>query len=357
VSVALLVGVGLRLFLAVAFEGNFDQVSFETVAGIVRRGGNVYAETTRYNYTPVWAMLLAGFDVFAQTVGLPLHVVVRSALTVVDVVNAILIGRIGLAYAGTSVSRGFATYLLNPVAILVVGYHGQFETLAAMPLLLAVSLGPACGRAGALGRWLLGTISLVIKHILIFHVWVLFWYSFSRRTLPRALLLTVVVFAAAFVPYLSGGGAEGIVQNVFLYSGLPGLYGLGTFLPRAVAVLGFVAVMAAVPVASQRAGASLAAAMRLSAVALLATVFGIGEQYFLIPIIFSSAFGGRWFWLYTCAATLFLLASPNNVGVIALPPLWNLVWLAAVAWLVALLYVSARRSVDAGSGGSHEPRP
>jgi hypothetical protein len=115
--------------------------------------------------------------------------------------------------------------------------------------------------------------------------------------------------------------------------------------------------MAAVPVASRRAGASLAAAMRLSAVALLATVFGIGEQYFLIPIIFSSAFGGRWFWLYTCAATLFLLASPNNVGLIALPPLWNLVWLAAVAWLVALLYASARRSVDAGSGGSHEPRP
>ncbi|HEV8655447.1 MAG TPA: hypothetical protein VGR85_08050 [Candidatus Limnocylindria bacterium] len=354
--VALLIGVGVRLYLAVAYEGNFDQVSFEIVAGIVRRGGNVYAETTRYNYTPVWAILLGAFDGVARLIGQPLHAVVRSTLTLVDVVNALLIGRIALRYAGMPVSRGFATYLLNPVAILIVGYHGQFETLAALPLLLAIAAAPARGSASAAWRWLLGAIALIVKHIVVFQVWVLFWYSFSARKQPRALLFAVVLFAATFMPYLDGG-VPGIYQNVFLYGGLAGLYGIGSFLPRPLAMLVFVVVMAAIPVVSRRAGLSLAAAMCLSGVAFIATVFGIGEQYFLIPIIFGGAFGGRWFWLYTTAATLFLLASPNNVGILSLPPLWNLVWIAAVAWLAALIYASARRSAGAESGGSHEPLP
>jgi hypothetical protein len=356
VAAALLIGVGLRLYLAASFEGNFDQASYEIVAGIVRRGGNVYAETSRYNYSPIWATAVGGLDLLAQYVGQPLHTVVRSALTFVDVLNAILIGRIGYADAGRSISRGFATYMLNPVAILIVGYHGQFETLAALPLLIAVALGPARGRVGALRRWLLGTIALLIKHILVFEVWVLFCYSFSPRKLPLALLFAGAVFAASFVPYLNGG-TQGIVQNVFLYSGLPGLYGFGSFLPRTVAAVGFVAVMAAVPLALQRAGMSLAGATRFSAVAFLAMVFGIGEQYFLIPVIFASAYGGYWFWLYTGAATLFLLASPNNLGLVPMPPPWNLVWAFAVAWLAALTYTSARRSAGAGSGGSHDPRP
>jgi hypothetical protein len=252
VVASLVLGVGLRLFLAVAFEGNFDQVSFEIVADIVRRGGNVYAETSRYNYTPVWSILLGGFDLLAQYTGQPLHVVVRSALTLVDVVNAILIGRIGLVYAGTSVSRGFATYLLNPVAILVVGYHGQFETLAALPLLLAVALGPAHGRVGVVGRWLLGTTSLVIKHILIFQVWVLFWYTFRPRMLPRALFVAGTVFFASLIPYINGG-VSGIAQNVFRYSGLPGLYGFGAIRPRAVAVLGFALASGVAPRSRNRA--------------------------------------------------------------------------------------------------------
>src|SRR5262249_20117774 len=62
---ATLAGLGLRLWLAAGHYGNYDQTSFQAVSGIVARGGNVYAETSRYNYSPVWAHILALLAAFA----------------------------------------------------------------------------------------------------------------------------------------------------------------------------------------------------------------------------------------------------------------------------------------------------
>src|SRR5512146_1412095 len=52
---ATIVGIGLALRFLVALAGhNLDFESFQIVAGITARGGNVYAETARYNYGPIW---------------------------------------------------------------------------------------------------------------------------------------------------------------------------------------------------------------------------------------------------------------------------------------------------------------
>ncbi len=55
-------GTAVRLYLAYEFYGNYDTTSYEIVAAIVKRGGNVYAETSRYNYSPLWSLMLGALN-------------------------------------------------------------------------------------------------------------------------------------------------------------------------------------------------------------------------------------------------------------------------------------------------------
>jgi hypothetical protein len=64
-------------------------------------------------------------------------------------------------------------------------------------------------------------------------------------------------------------------------------------------------------------------------------IYGIGEQYFLLPIIWGSIFASRWYWAYTLVATVFLAGSPNNIDLPYLPALWNTVWLVVTGWLLS----------------------
>jgi hypothetical protein len=57
----------------------------------VRHGGNGYAETARYNYSPVWSWLLLSFSLLADLLHLPLHVIVRGSLALIGG-NAMLRG-------------------------------------------------------------------------------------------------------------------------------------------------------------------------------------------------------------------------------------------------------------------------
>ncbi len=60
VTALLCLGV-LARFLAMKRGHNFDFDSWNIVGDIAKNGGNVYAETVRYNYGPVWYLLLGLF--------------------------------------------------------------------------------------------------------------------------------------------------------------------------------------------------------------------------------------------------------------------------------------------------------
>ncbi len=341
--IALVVGVGLRLYLAAAFQGNTDERYWELIAAIMRRGGNPYADPSvpadmPFGYPPTWALVLHQLDRVVGATTMPLHFVVRATLTVVDVANAALIGVIAHRTTGVSWHRGFAIYLLNPLAILLVGFHGQLETLAALPLLAATA---TWGRASTAMIWLLGTASLLVKHILVFSVWVMFWYAF-RPTIRIVLVsLSGVVFALTLVPYWLRD-PDAVVDKMLGHAGLPGIFGFSSLLPYRLAVVLFLVVMTVLPVVARRWAFPIERAMRLAAIAFLAFTFGIGEQYFLIPVLFGAAFAGRWYWIYSAVATLFLLSSFENVNVLPLPRVWNAVWIAALAWLASETIASER---------------
>lgn len=222
VVLAAVIGVGLRLLLAYAFYGNTDQRSYEIVVATMERGGNLYAERAPYPYSPLWANLLLVLSRMAGSANLPFHFVVRGFLTLVDIADAWLIGLIAsrIFSKADSASRiTAAVYLLSPVAVLIVGYHGQFDNLATLPLLVAVSLYLRRQRPRPLvWIWVLGALSIIIKHITLFSVVVLFLYTAEKPW--RALLMlgaATLVFLAAFLPYAPG--SDGGILDALQYQG------------------------------------------------------------------------------------------------------------------------------------------
>lgn len=207
----ILVGVSLRLVLPF-FGYNYDVRSYRIVADIMQHGGNVYAETIRYNYSPVWFNLLHLFDLMPwhppDPIGIRWKIVIL--LTLGDLgIFAFLLRHYSLRVA--------ALFFLNPISILITGYHNQFDNLAVLAGLVAVyvyekgSVRPH-RILGAIG---LG-VSLCIKHILFLFP---LWLAIKEKRWPMRILVVVVpyaIFLASFLPYWSEGAA-GIRHNVFQY--------------------------------------------------------------------------------------------------------------------------------------------
>ena len=192
---------------------NYDFDSYRLVTGILEQGGNVYAGTCRYNYGPVWFHLLHLFDWLAG----------RNP----EVFRWLLIGFLSAVDAGIAwvlwrkFGRRAATlFFLNPVSILITGYHNQFDNTALLLGLCAVLLfgddfHHPVGRRKFAGLVVLG-LSLMTKHILFaFPLWLAVKQK-GHWQKCLVLLVPVAIFLSGFAPYWAEGRA-GILANVFLY--------------------------------------------------------------------------------------------------------------------------------------------
>lgn len=209
VPLVLAVGVALRYWVS-TLGSNFDLESYGIVADIVDRGGNVYAETERYNYGPIWFYVL-GFlhdlsGLFSDPAG-AFRPLLIGVLTLADVgIWAVLHRRFGRI-------AGFL-FFLNPVSIIITGYHNQFDNVAILVGLLAMLVYAASFVPSLL---LLG-LSLTVKHVLLVFP---LWLAIKEKGLERklaVLALPVAVLVLSFVPFL-GEGRDGIVANVVRYRG------------------------------------------------------------------------------------------------------------------------------------------
>jgi hypothetical protein len=339
--VAALVSLTLKMLIATT-GNNYDMESFRIVADTVLQGKTVYAETHRYNYGPIWAY------VAAATRYIQIHVFANDSLGLFHMLLAALLGYvdvlIGLALASRfSTAAGFV-FLLNPVSLLITGYHSQFDNLAVLFALYGSLLlfgdPPARRWHTALGIVLLG-LSLGVKHILIFFpIWLLFRKEFDWKKKLLFLTLPYGIFLAMFLPFVFNGEAcRGIAHNVFSYSAyMPtGLYThlVGLIVPPSF----FESLFGWIPVFSGFKFVWLVT-MILTGWLLRKTdgrqfllyylvamcVFSpqIVDQYMAIPLIACAVFCRSWLvWGYILTATLYLVGcSPDNIGcVFNIPPL------------------------------------
>jgi hypothetical protein len=319
VSAALVVGSGARLWLAtVGF--NFDMESWWIVSEIGRHGGNVYAVTSRYNYGPLWAVVLTEIHTRLHSWGWvdiqALHLAVASVLTLVDVAIALTLMRVRDATAAV-------LFLLSPIAMLISGYHSQFDNCAVLLALWAWRSLPPASRSTLGGTALAGALlglSLATKHVLLLlPLWIL--AERGRPLLHRLAFgsLAMVVFFAVFIPYVTTPeGWHGVLRHVFFYRGhdwagnglLAQLVGATPALPV------FLAVVALYGVFVMRAASADALWQYL--LAMVAFSPTITNQYLAIPLVSVAVYRRSLaLWAYVILGTAGLLGSPDNVG--ALP--------------------------------------
>lgn len=208
----LALGVGLRYLVGLRGH-NYDVESYLIVSDIYATGNNVYAFTGRYNYGPIWLHILGLLSWLSFQSADSMQAFLTLLTTLMTLAD------LGIFYVlRRKVStRAGLLFFLNPIAIIISGYHRQFDNLALLVGLLAVlcweRAGRQWGKRKLLALGILG-LSLVVKHVLIvFPLWLAFYEkSWRRRALVVALPLAI--FFASFLPYWSDSNG-GVLKNVF----------------------------------------------------------------------------------------------------------------------------------------------
>lgn len=195
--------------LLLAMRGyNYDFESYKIVAALVEEGKNVYAETFRYNYGPIWFYVLWVLKMISGSLfrySLPLF------LGIVDICTAGILWR--LRYRAAAL-----IFLLSPLGMHISGFHNQFDNFAILTALFSVWFlmkheKNLTGGQAWITAILLG-ISLTIKHIFLFFPFWLFFRNYRRGIRLVLLLVPLSLFAGSLLPYaLEGNTPETLAES------------------------------------------------------------------------------------------------------------------------------------------------
>ncbi|HEU5249890.1 MAG TPA: hypothetical protein VFW15_07870 [Thermoanaerobaculia bacterium] len=327
----------LRIGFLASLSPNWDTNAYAEVARTLDSGGALYRDTVRYNYSPVWALLLRVFARFSGEGGIPLHRVVGGFLLLADVATAWIVFRVArdvLLRPRRTAAGAALLFFANPVSVFVTGFHAQFDGLAIAFLMLAIWLAgrsrpQPLASAGALAG------SLLVKHVTAFHP-ILFWRGAKGSRRLVFLLLPYAIFGASFLPYWRVRGA--VFAHVFAYRSMAEDYGTAMLrklpgIPDWAPTVLFAA--AALTAAIALARLELTRGSLLLFLVLLVFAPGMAQYYFVWPIALGSLFGGAGYAVFTLVVSAFFLGSPDGLG---LPlehlPGWHGIWFATVFWLL-----------------------
>jgi hypothetical protein len=210
-----------------------DVNNWRWVVVALERGLNPYQATTFLNWPPLWMQILFGLNRVAGWLGLTLFQVVRSFLIGVESVAVVLtfflVARTAPSFnARRLLLLGMA---LNPIAILLVCQHCNFDVLVAAWVLLFLLEQADFQATGGVSAWLssclwlgLGvltkTVPLVLAPLLLVGVRSLRW---RERVLGLLLLLGPVILGISILYSLAPAAIE---RNVLGYRSAQGWFGI-----------------------------------------------------------------------------------------------------------------------------------
>jgi hypothetical protein len=337
VALIILAGTIIRLVLAAAAFGNFDMDSYEIVVGIAHRGVNVYAETERYNYSPVWLMILIAFKQIQ--IAMPVvhfHFIVKSFLCCVDLLTLGVLLFIANIRKLPPVRTAILFYL-SPVSFLVTGYHGQFENFAVLLVLTGILMYLGFAARPVLRvvlLWLFATAGMIVKHNVFYELVICLNYSIKRYWIKVSLFVTSVsIFLLLFVPYWKTGSA-GIIEHVFKYGSYAGVYGLTSLFKLPQLKYLFIAAMFVFPLFLK--SRDIIAQCLLGMLFFLTFTTGFAVQYLVLPVALGALRPSKFLLLYTLAASILFLGNDNITAIPGFHLLkLNAVWVVIICWFIS----------------------
>jgi hypothetical protein len=342
----------VRVVLAALFYGTSDVMAWELLGQLLLNGENFYS-TELHNWPPLWIYLLAALWRLHAASGLPFFFLVKLLPIGADACIAVLLYRLGLrcGWGERAAILAGLGYALNPVSVLISGYHGQFDSLMLAPAFLAwYGWEFWTGRRRLLGSGLALGLGVWFKTVplLLLPLFLPRLATWRERFLYAG--LAVGPAALATLPYLLLWPHD-VIDNFVRYSswfgqwGYPVLWMLLEFVqlgrvPWPVPDPDFlspplrlmhdhgswllVAAMAATWWYTYRRRVGLLRSILASFAVLYFVSSAFGLQYLLWIIPFGLAARERWLWPYTLAATGLLLLAYVAGPDVYLPP--------AIAW-------------------------
>lgn len=334
---AIILGCYLRISLAYFSSGNYDVNSYEVVVKLISQGKNVYAFTDRYNYSPLWFILLSVLNKINNLFpGLSLRFIVRLFLSLVDLASLLVLYKISrlkkiffpLVVVG---------FFLNPISILITGHHGQFENLTILFILMGIYVFLKNKKSKLAGS--LFILAGLTKHIVFNQVLAFFNFCFKqKKKVVIYFVISALIFLATFIPFWQQG-REGIIDNVFLYKSLEGGYGLSYFLNLISSSFsqyyGYVFILLLFLFAFKFKAKNLIGNVLTNILFFLTFTSGMSDQYLVLPIAIGFLNKSIWLPVYILFASLYLFQSPAqlNLGRYSFVSA-NIVWL-----VVAICFV------------------
>jgi len=318
-SVAWLVR-ALFILIVPAAAHSFDVDHWQHVARILEQGGNPYMRTTYLNWPPVWMQLIEFLSRASGLLGVSFLRVLQTFLLAVEAAVALVVLRMARELVPTADVRRILIVgiSLNPVAILLICQHCNFDILAALWILLFMGSLLAYNRGNNpvdfLSACLFLGLSILTKTFPLILA-PLLAHGFRQftpkiRFLGSLLLLGPVVLGMSIIYVLA---PEGVTTNVLAYRSYSGWFGVtglllmggadellsiyGTFFSvLVIAVMVFVAFLIWRRPRTEDREFLLLAALLLTAVPALGPGYAPQYFYWFLPLLILTfaVYPGRW---------------------------------------------------------------
>jgi hypothetical protein len=334
-------GIAARMFVA-TLGHNYDMDSWQ-VAADIPLGGNPYPATVRYNYAPGWFLVLHFLYFLAGHNPVTFRYVMSGFLTLVDVGILLILWRKFGRLAG-------CWFFLSPIAVILSGYHRNFDNVAVLTGLMAALLikdefEKPLSRQALGGLVVLG-FSLMLKHIFFAFP---FWLAVKQRGIAQKLIvifIPVSMFFLSFVPYWPGG-SQGIIQNVFTYHSYPMEFFYHMYVPLFVQymfsaqLLWFLLMTLFAFIYRQK---STLETMLLYTCVMVATSPATTNEYLAIPLCFIATHLNIFTILYTILGSLHELVDYNGLKLTWISGK-NFIDLTIYTLFLALLWVTWQQQI------------
>jgi hypothetical protein len=195
-----------------------DVLRYQKVAAhVLDVSWNPYLAPRLYPYPALWVWFEVAAEWLARHAGVSFALAVKAPVVMADAVLAGVLVSWGRE-RGALTPRSAWAYALHPVAILVVGFHGQFDSVALLALVCALR-GLDRGHLDRSALALAAGIALKSFPVLVLPFALLFVPGGGRARVRYALLATAPV-ALLLLPFAASDRAA-LFRELFAYAGVP----------------------------------------------------------------------------------------------------------------------------------------